>query len=232
LHWYFFDDILVYSKTWEDHLYHLTQVLQVLAKEEWHIKLSKCAFAQQQIAYLGHIIRCQGVAIDPFKVEDVHNWPVPENCKELRGFLGLAGYYRKFVRHFGLIAKPLTNLLKKGALFVWTHDHEVAFDTIKQSLSSSPVLALPNFAMPFAIKSDASCSRIGAVLLQDGHPLAFVSKALGSKTKGISTYEKEYLAIILAVTQWRQYLQHSKFLIYTDHRSLSHLTEQKLHTPW
>jgi transposase InsO family protein len=194
--------------------------------------LSKCAFAQQQIAYLGHIISCQGVATDPSKVEAVQNWPVPQNCKELRGFLGLAGYYRKFVRHFGLIAKPLTNLLKKGVLFVWTHDHEVAFDTLKQSLSSAPVLALPNFAMPFAIESDASSSGIGAVLLQDGHPLAFVSKALGSKTKGLSTYEKEYLAIILAVTQWRQYLQHSEFLIYTDHRSLSHLTEQKLHTPW
>lgn len=228
----FFDDILVYSCTWEDHLIHLSQVFQLLLKDQWHIKLSKCAFAQQQIAYLGHVISSKGVATDPAKIEAVKSWPVPINCKELRSFLGLAGYYRKFVRHFGIIAKPLTNLLKKGVLFVWTHDHMVAFETLKQSLCAAPVLALPNFAIPFAIESDASGSGIGAVLLQEGHPLAFVSKALGPKNQGLSTYEKEYLAILLAVTQWRQYLQHAEFTIFTDHRSLSHLTEQKLHTPW
>lgn len=108
----------------------------------------------------------------------------------------------------------------------------MGFDTLKQTLSSAPVLALPNFAIPFAIESDASSTAIGAILLQEGHPLAFVSKALGIKNKGLSTYEKEYMVIILAVTQWRQYMQHSEFLIYMDHRSLSHLTEQKLHTPW
>jgi hypothetical protein len=228
----FFDDILLYSRTWEDHLNHLSQVLQLLLQDQWHIKLSKCAFAQQQIAYLGHVISSKGVSTDPNKAEAVKSWPVPTNSKELRGFLGLAGYYRKFVRHFGMIAKPLTTLLKKGVLFVWTHDHTVAFDTLKQSLCSAPVLALPNFEVPFAIEVDASGVGVGVVLLQEGHPLAFVSKALGPKNQGLSVYEKEYLAIILAVTQWRQYLLHAEFLIFIDHRSLSHLTEQKLHTPW
>lgn len=227
-----FDDILVYNRTWTDHLLHLSQVLQLLQKDQWHIKLSKCAFAQQQISYLGHVISTQGVATDPAKVKAVQAWPVPTNCKELRGFLGLAGYYRKFVRNFGLIAKPLTNLLKKGELFVWTHIHEQAFSALKQSLTTAPVLALPNFDKPFAIEADASGTGIGAVLLQQEHPLAFVSKALGPRNQGLSTYEKEYLAIILAVDQWRQYLQHSEFVIYSDHRSLSHLTEQKLSTPW
>ena len=114
----FFDDILVYSRTWEDHLNHLSQVLQLLLQDQWHIKLSKCAFAQQQIAYLGHVISSKGVSTDPNKVEVVKSWPVPTNSKELRGFLGLAGYYRMFVRHFGMIAKPVTTLLKKGVLFV------------------------------------------------------------------------------------------------------------------
>jgi len=228
----FFDDILVYSKTWESHLVHLGQVLQLLLTDQWHIKLSKCAFAQQQIAYLGHVICNKGVSTDPAKVEAVKSWPVPTNCKELRGFLGLAGYYRKFVKHFGMIAKPLTELLKKGVPFVWTQDHSVAFYTLKQSLCSAPVLALPNFEIPFAIECDASEYGIGAVLLQEGHPLAFVSKALGPKNQGLSAYEKEYLAILLAVNQWRQYLQHAEFIIFTDHRSLSHLSEQKLNTPW
>jgi hypothetical protein len=152
----FFDDILLYSRTWEDHLNHLSQVLQLLLQDQWHIKLSKCAFAQQQIAYLGHVISSKGVSTNPNKVEAVKSWPVPTNSKELRGFLGLAGYYRKFVRHFGMIAKPLTTLLKKGVLFVWTHDHTVAFDTLKQSLCSAPILALPNFEVPFAIEADAS----------------------------------------------------------------------------
>jgi hypothetical protein len=159
----FFDDILVYSRTWEDHLNHLSQVLQLLLQDQWYIKLSKCAFAQQQIAYLGHVISSKGVSTDPNKVEAVKSWPVPTNSKELRGFLGLAGYYRKFVRHFGMIAKPLTTLLKKGVLFVWTHDHNVAFDTLKQSLCSAPVLALPNFEVPFAIEADASGVGVGAV---------------------------------------------------------------------
>jgi hypothetical protein len=154
------------------------------------------------------------------------------NCKELRGFLGLAGYYRKFVRHFTVIAKPLTQLLKKHTLYVWTHDHDQTFTTLKLALSTTPVLQLPNFSIPFAIETDASSQGIGAVLSQQGHPLASVSKALGVKNRGLSTYEKEYLAILMVVDQWHTYLQHDEFIIYTDQRSLSHLSEQKLNTPW
>jgi hypothetical protein len=228
----FFDDILVYSASWEEHIHHLTLVFDLLRADKWQIKLSKCSFAQQKIAYLGHVISAQGVATDPNKVTEVSSWPTPTNCKELRGFLGLAGYYRKFVKHFAVIAKPLTNLLKKHTLFVWTVDHENSFQTLKKALASSPVLQLPNFSLPFAIETDASSSGIGAVLSQQGHPLGFIIKALGIKNKGLSTYEKEYLAILMVVDQWRSYLQHAEFLIYTDHHSLSHLSEQKLHTPW
>jgi hypothetical protein len=123
----FFNDMLVYSPTWEDHLHHLEQVLQLLSTDQWQVKLSKCSLAKQQIHYLGHVISNKGVATDPSKVAVVTTWPQPTNCKQLHGFLGLAGYYRKFVRHFRVIAKTLTSLLKKNTPFVWTGDHEQSF---------------------------------------------------------------------------------------------------------
>lgn len=228
----FFDDILIYSSSFEEHLHHLRLIFQLLAKDQWKIKLSKCTFARRQIRYLGHVISDAGVSTDPSKVAAVAQCPTPSNTKELRGFLGLAGYYRKFVRNFGVISKPLTELLKKHALFVWTLQHEESFNALKSALCSAPVLALPDFSKPFAIESDACDNGVGAVLTQAGHPLAFFSKALGPKSRGLSTYEKEYLAILLVVQQWRPYLQHSEFIIYTDQKSLAQLTEQRLHTHW
>jgi hypothetical protein len=147
-------------------------------------------------------------------------------------FLGLAGYYRKFVRHFSIISRPLTNLLKKNTMFIWTSEHDAAFSALKPALSTAQVLALPDFSVPFAIETDASANGVGAVSTQRGHPLAFISKALGPRTMGLSTYEKEYLAILVAVEQWRHYLQYGEFLIRTDQKSLIHLHGQRLHTPW
>jgi hypothetical protein len=224
----FFDDILVYSRSLQDHFTHLQQVFELLSSDHWKIKMSKCSFAQPQVTYLGHIISSAGVATDPAKIQAIVAWPVPKCVKELRSFLGLSGYYRKFIRHYGVICQPLTALLKKGALYVWTADHDTAFCTLKQAMSSAPVLALPDFNVIFQIETDASANGVGAVLSQQGHPLAFLSKALGVKSRGLSTYEKEYLA----VQQWRAYLQHQKFVIITDHKSLSQLNEQRLHTPW
>jgi hypothetical protein len=195
-------------------------------------KLSKCHFAQQQLSYLGHIISADGIATDPAKVEAIVSWPVPANVRELRSFLGLAGFYRKFIRHFTIITRPLTNLLKKGTYFIWTTEHQLAFDTLKQAMSSAPVLAIPDFTKQFIIETDASNSGVGVVLMQQGHPLAFISKPLGTRTQGLSTYEKEYMAILLAVEQWRVYLQLAEFLIYGDQKSLVHLNEQRLHTVW
>lgn len=227
----FFDDILVYSPSLEEHLCHLRLVLELLAKDKWQVKLSKCSFAQQQLAYLGHIISGKGVATDPAKISAIVQWPVPSFVKELRSFLGLAGYYRKFVKHFAVLAKPLTSLLKKQVLLVWTQDHDTAFQLLKQALVSAPVLAMPDFSKTFCVETDASNCGVGAVLLQQGHPLAFISKPLGPKTKGLSTYEKEYLAILTAVDQWRAYLQQAEFVIYTDQKSLVYLNEQRLNTP-
>ena len=120
----FLDDILIYSTTLEEHLLHLEAVLQLLDKDGWKVKPSKCSFAQRSIAYLGHIISEAGVATDPSKISAIQAWPTPTSVKDLRSFLGLSGYYRKFVQHYAIISKPLTNLLKKNTLFVWTSETE------------------------------------------------------------------------------------------------------------
>lgn len=228
----FFDDILVYSRTYEEHLNHLQQVFSWLQKDHWYLKLTKCKFAQQPIAYLGHVISAEGVSTNPSKVQTVQDQLIPTTVKKVRGFLGLVGYYRKYVQHFGIIAKPLTQLLCKDTPFLWTAEHTKAFQLLKQALSFAPCLALPDFTVPFHIETDACAIGIGVVLTQNGHPLAYVSKALGVKNQGLSTYEKEYLAILVAVDQWRPYFLQGQLVIHIDQQSLVHLNEQRLHTHW
>jgi hypothetical protein len=224
----FMDDILIYNPTMNSHIKHLEQVFSILQQNELSVKQSKCSFAQQKLEYLGHIIIAQGVATDPAKVQAVQNWPVPKNAKQLRGFLGLTGYYRKFIRNYSLISRTLSNLLKKNTLFSWTYNEQHAFDFLKEKMLAAPVLALPDFSIPFTVETDASKRGVGAVLTQKGHPLSYLSKALGPTAQTMSTYEKECLAILLAVEKWRSYLQHAQFTIITDHRSLVHLSDQKL----
>lgn len=184
----FMDDILIHSEDLDTHKQLLTQVLQLLNQYGLKAKRTKCTFGQQKISYLGHIISEGGVATDNKKVQAVQEWPVPTNTKELRGFLGLAGYYRKFVRFFGVISKPLTNLLKKNTVFVWTPTADAAFSALKKALSVAPVLALPDFRRQFVVETDASATGIGAVLMQDNHPVAYLSKALALKNLGLSAY--------------------------------------------
>uniref|UniRef100_A0A0A9D1W1 Reverse transcriptase domain-containing protein n=1 Tax=Arundo donax TaxID=35708 RepID=A0A0A9D1W1_ARUDO len=227
----FVDDILVYSKTLEEHLQHLQAVFDILAANQFYVKASKCSFAQQKLEYLGHIISIEGVATNPSKIQVIQQWPIPQNAKQLRGFLGLAGYYRKFIKHYGIMSKSLTDLLKKNCIFHWSQVEQQAFNAIKQALTSAPVLKLPDFSKEFVIETDASAVGIGAVLMQGGHPLAFLSKVLGPKNQGLSTYEKECLAVLLAVDKWRAYLQHAEFAIQTDQKSLTQLVDNKLITP-
>ena len=136
------------------------------------------------------------------------------------------------MQHFGIIAKPLADLLKKDQCFVWTTEHQHAFDLLKQALCSAHVLALRDFSLPFHIETDASGTGVGAVLQQNGHPIAFLSKALNPRNQGLSVHEKEYLAILMAVDHWRHYLLQAEFVIHTYHHSLVHLNEQRLHTAW
>ncbi|XBJ04555.1 hypothetical protein VPH35_023472 [Triticum aestivum] len=199
-------------------------------KHQLYIKKSKCSFAQKQLEYLGHIISHKGVATDPSKIQVVAQWPTPTTVKQVRGFLGLTGYYRKFIKHYGIISRVLSDLLRKDTMFYWTNKEDEAFQHLKSALTQAPVLALPNFKLPFVVETDASKYGIGVVLMQQGHPISFLRKALGPKTQGYSTYEKECLAILMAVEKWRSYLQHAEFTISTDHRSLTYLSEQKLTT--
>lgn len=228
----FIDDILVYSSTLEEHVKLLRQVCQILTEHQLKVKRFKCFFARASLTYLGHVISARGVSTDTKNIVAMQTWPVPSNTKEVRGFLGLAGYYRKFVRNFGVISSLLTDLLKKNVVFCWTSEHEASFQSLKQALLSAPVLALPDFKKPYEIETDASDIGIGAVLMQAGHPIAFLSKALGPKSRGLSTYEKESLAILMVVEKWRSYLQFAEFVIRTNQRSLVHLEDQWLATPW
>ncbi|GMI86209.1 hypothetical protein HRI_002290200 [Hibiscus trionum] len=196
----FFDDILIYSKDLSTHSHHLELVFQLLRTHKLFAKRSKCFFGQEQIEYLGHIISAQGVATDSSKIEAIQNWPFPKTLKAMRGFLGLTGYYRRFIRNYGSISKPLTTLLKKEN-FHWSTEAEQAFKEIKTAMCSSPVLALPNFQKPFYLETDASSRGIGAVLSQERRPIAFLSKALGPKHADMSVYEREFLAILMAVTK-------------------------------
>ncbi|WVZ83964.1 hypothetical protein U9M48_031050 [Paspalum notatum var. saurae] len=224
----FIDDILVYSINWDKHMELLRSVFQLLLGNQFKIKLSKCSFAKLELLYLGHVISAKGVATNPSKIEVVQNWPRPTSVKEVRAFLGLAGYYRKFVRNFGVIARPLTELLKKGKVFFWTEAHEESFNFLKQALVSAPVLALPDFSKTFVVETDASDKGIGAILQQEGHPAAFISEALGIKNQALSTYEKEFLPILMAVEFWRAYLINGEFIFKTEQKSLIHLNDQLL----
>jgi Reverse transcriptase (RNA-dependent DNA polymerase)/RNase H-like domain found in reverse transcriptase/Integrase zinc binding domain len=226
----FFDDILVYSADMKSHQKHLAIVLQVFKDNSLFAKESKCEFGVQEVEYLGHIISSKGVFTDPKKIEAMLNWPAPKSVKELRGFLGLTGYYRKFVKGYGIISKPLTMLLKKNS-FEWNEVAENAFQELKKAMCQAPVLALPDFHQPFILEIDASATGMGAVLMQAGRPIAYFSKILGIKSHTLSTYEKELLALVSAVQKWQHYLEGNFFIIKTDHLSLKYLLEQRLTTP-
>jgi hypothetical protein len=202
-------------------------VLTTLRQHRLAVKQSKCVF--DGVAYLGHVISASGVAMDPAKVEAVQAWPAPQTSRAFRGFLGLADYYRKFIRNYGIIASPLTQLLKKEA-FVWSPEATTSFTTLKQVLTTAPVLQLPNFDKPFIVNCDASSTGFGAVLHQEAGPIAFYSRPVAPQHSKLVAYERELIGLVKAVRHWRPYLWSRSFIVRTDHYALKFLLDQRLST--
>jgi hypothetical protein len=176
------------------------------------------------------MVSSQGVLPEPSKIQAITDWPQPKTITELRGFLGLTGFYRKFIKHYASIALPLTSLLRKDA-FLWNDNASQAFQHLKTAMTQAPTLSLPNFSKPFVLETDASGLAMGAVLMQDSHPIAFFSKPFCPRLRRSSTYIREIHAITTAVKKWRQYLLGHPFVIYTDHQSLKELLTHVVQTP-
>ena len=183
---------------------HLMAVLEVLRREQLLTNQKKCYFAQTSVEYLGHIISKDEVAMDPNKIKSVHQWSVPKHVKGVRGFLGVTGYYRKFIKDKGKIAQPLTVLTKEG--FQWGPQAQETFEILKEKIIMALVLALPDFNLEFVIESDASGQGLGAILTQQGKPVAYFSKALSERNLAKSAYKKELMAVALAIKHWQPYL--------------------------
>jgi hypothetical protein len=172
----FIDDILIFSKNEEEHDEHLRLVLQKLRGNQLYAKLNKCEFWLKEVSFLGHIISEGGIFVDPSKVKDVLSWNTLQNVSDIRSFLGLAGYYRRFIEGFSKISKPMTELLEKGKTFEWTPRREASFQVLRKRLATTPVLNMPDMEKPFSIYCDASGQGLGCVLMQDGHVVAYASR--------------------------------------------------------
>ena len=230
----YLDDIVVFSNSWEEHLNHLCQVLECLQKAQLTVNMSKCQFGKSEVHYLGHVIGGGTLKPDPQKLEAVDDYPVPATKKEVRAFLGLSGYYRRFVPHFATIAEPLTELTKakNPDKVKWTDRCERAFCKLKELLLTPPILKVAEPTKCYVLQTDASEQGLGAVLSQidqnrEEHPVAFASRKFLPREKNYSVIEKECLAIVWSLQVFHVYLYGQKFTIETDHQPLSWLERMK-----
>ncbi len=227
----YIDDICIFSSSFEKHLDHLRDVFMRLRHANLKLHPKKCKFAVQEVHYLGHILTPDGIKPNPDKVSGIKSYPTPTKLKQLRSFLGMIGYYRKFIRNFGIIAGPLYELTKKDVPFIWTSDCELAFQELKDKMVSSDVLVFPNFRKPFTLATDASITGIGACLSQevDGvmRPVGFAGRGLTSAEKNYSTTEQECLACVWAISHFRVYLEAQHFTLLTDHTALRQILKDK-----
>ena len=202
----YLDDILIYSKSKEEHLQYLRQVLMILRQHKLYAKMKKCEIMQMRVEYLGHFISQDSISVDNRKIDVIRQWPTPTNTSDVRSFLGIASYYRKFVKYFTTIAMPLTDLLHKDNVFRWQNAEQEVFEQLKISLTTAPVLALPDPSKPFLVTTDASDYAIGAILSQDQgkgeQPIAYESRKMTPAELNYPVHEKELLVMVHAINIW------------------------------
>ncbi|KAL6417766.1 hypothetical protein ACFW04_014363 [Cataglyphis niger] len=220
----YLDDIVLYASSLKEHEVKFNKLAERLKKANLKLQPDKCEFLRKEVGYLGHIISDQGVKPDPAKIQAVKEFPTPRNAKNIKQFLGLAGYYRRFIPNFSKTARPLTNLLKKEEPFVWKKEQESAFVQLREALCTEPILQYPDFTKPFVVTTDASGHAIGGILSQGpigkDLPISYTSRLLNAAEKNYSTIEKELLAIVYCVNYFRPYLYGRKFDLVTDHKPL------------
>ncbi|GJX76791.1 putative reverse transcriptase domain-containing protein [Tanacetum coccineum] len=211
----------------QEHEEHLKLILELLKKEELYAKFSKCEFWIPKVQFLGHVIDSEGIHVDPAKIESIKDWTSPKSPTEIRQFLGLAGYYRRFIEGFSKIAKPMTKLTQKKVKFEWGDKQEAAFQLLKQKLCSAPILALPEGSEDFIAYCDASKKGLGVVLMQREKVISYASRQLKIHEKNYTTHDLELGAVVFALKIWRHYLYGTKCTVFTDHKSLQHILNQK-----
>lgn len=216
----YLDDILVFSKSATEHAVHLKAVLDILKANRLTVALHKCSLNKPEILFLGHIISGNGIATDPTKVAALQNFPVPTDVHKLRSFLGTCNYFRRFIRKYAEVVRPLTDLLKQSTAYEWSSKCQTAFDNIKHLLTTAPVLALPDWRShrPFTMVCDASIEGVGGVLMQDDRPIAFESRKLNQAETHYSPTELEMLAVVHCSKVWRCYIEGRDVYVYTDHK--------------
>lgn len=223
----YLDDVLIFSRSFEEHMILLDKVFAKFRIANLKLQPTKCSFARSEVKYIGHVVSCSGVAPDDEKIRAVRDFPCPKSVAEIRRFVGMASWFRRFIKDFSTIAKPLTTLTEKNRPFLWDNTCQQAFETLKTALSSAPVLAHPDFSKEFVVETDASDVGVGAVLLQDQRPIAFASRALTKEQKHYSATDKELTAVVFALGQFSMFLEARPFTLVTDHRPLIYLKELK-----
>jgi hypothetical protein len=222
----FIDDILIYSQSEEEHVEHLKMVLRRLREHQLYAKLSKYEFWIHEVLFLGHIINQDGLAVDPKKVADILNWKAPKDVRGIKSFIRMAGYYRRFIEGFSKISRPMIALLAKKVEFKWTQKCQEAFEELKEKLTTTPVLVLPDVHKPFSVYCDASYTGLGCVLMQEGRVVAYSSRQLKIHERNYPTHDLELATVVHALKTWRHYLYGQKCDIYTDHKSLKYIFTQ------
>jgi hypothetical protein len=228
----YLDDILIHSRSAQEHEQHLREVLELMKHHHLYAKASQCEWNRTEVTFLGHLVGVDGIRMDPKKTAVVANWRVPETQKELRSFLGLANYFRRFISNYATIAAPLNDLLKGSApanlVGAWTPNHTACFEKLKQMISEDIVLQYPDFDKPFELVSDASLLGTGAVLMQEGQPIAYTSKKFSPAERNYTTGEQELFSVISALKEWRCYLEGPQVTLVTDHHPLTALPTANL----